>query len=126
LNLLLVEDNGAVGRAIAKSLRARGHAVTLVHGCADARTSSGYFDVGIFDISLPDGDGIQLCEQLLAEHRIGGALFCSGSIDDLLLERAQETAPVISKEASFWELCDAIQAAAPPRVEPGAASGPKG
>jgi len=125
LNLLLVEDNGAVGRAIAKSLRAQGHAVTLVHNYADARTAVGYFDVGIFDITLPDGDGIDLCEQLLKDRRIGGALFCSGSIDDLLLERAQETAPIISKEASFWELCDAIQAAAPTSAKGGPSAAPK-
>jgi CheY-like chemotaxis protein len=120
LNLLLVEDNAAVGRAIAKSLRAQGHTVTLVHTCADARTSLGSYDVGVFDITLPDGDGIELCEQLLRERRIAGALFCSGSVDDLLLERAEETAPVISKEASFWELCRAIEAAAPrPSATPG-------
>jgi DNA-binding response OmpR family regulator len=125
LNLLLVEDNGAVGRAIAKSLRTQGHAVTLVNNYAEARTTPGYFDVGIFDIALPDGDGIELCEQMLRDRRIGGALFCSGSIDDLLLERAQETAPIISKEASFWELCDAIKAAAPANAAPSASSAPK-
>ena len=112
MNLLLVEDNAAVGRAIEKSLRAQGHTVTLVNTCAEARATATHHDVGIFDITLPDGDGIELCEQLLKERRLGGALFCSGSVDDLLIERAQETAPVISKEASFWELCDAIQAAA--------------
>ena len=116
LNLLLVEDNGAVGRAIAKSLRAQGHTVTLVNNYADARATTGYFDVGVLDITLPDGDGIELCELLLKARRIGSALFCSGSIDDLLLERAQETAPIISKEASFQELCDAILAAAAPRA----------
>ena len=118
MNLLLVEDNGAVGRAIAKSLRAQGHTVTLVNNYADARATSGYFDVGVLDITLPDGDGIDLCEQLLKDRRIGGALFCSGSIDDLLLERAQETAPIISKEASFWELCNAILAVAPQSSPP--------
>jgi CheY-like chemotaxis protein len=116
LNLLLVEDNAAVGRAIAKSLRAQGHTVTLANSHAEARAAGAYFDVGVFDITLPDGDGIALCEQLLHEGRLGGALFCSGSVDDLLLERAQETAPVISKEASFWELCAAINAAAPART----------
>lgn len=125
MNLLLVEDNGAVGRAISKSLRARGHEVTLVHTYADARGTLGYFDVGIFDITLPDGDGIQLCEQLLQAGRVGGALFCSGSVDDLLLERAQETAPVVSKEASFWELCDAIQAAAPVATQRDPSTAPK-
>jgi CheY-like chemotaxis protein len=121
LNVLLVEDNGAVGRAIAKSLRAQGHSVTLVHTCAEARSVAGTFDVGVFDITLPDGDGIELCEQLQRERRIAGALFCSGSIDDLLLERAQETAPVVSKEASFWELSSAIQAACPAPVSTTAA-----
>jgi DNA-binding response OmpR family regulator len=126
LNLLLVEDNAAVGRAIAKSLRAQGHFVTLAHTYADARATTGYHEVGIFDITLPDGDGIELCELLLRERRIGGALFCSGSIDDLLLARAQETAPVVSKEGSFWELCDAIQAAVPrPSAAPSAAPSPK-
>jgi CheY-like chemotaxis protein len=118
LNLLLVEDNPAVGRAIAKSLRAQGHTVTLVNTCAEARATATHHDVGVFDITLPDGDGIELCEQLLKERRVAGALFCSGSVDDLLIERAQETAPVVSKEASFWELCDAIQAAAPAASRP--------
>jgi DNA-binding response OmpR family regulator len=127
LKILLVEDNGAVGRAIAKSLKAQGHLVTLAHTYADARAAVAHHDVGIFDITLPDGDGIELCEVLLREGRIGGALFCSGSIDDLLLERAEETAPVISKEASFWELSDAIasvakRTSAAPR---GASSPPK-
>jgi CheY-like chemotaxis protein len=117
LKLLLVEDNAAVGRAIAKSLRAQGHFVTLCNTYAEARSTISYHDVGVFDITLPDGDGIDLCESLLRERRIGGALFCSGSVDDLLLERAQETAPVVSKEASFWELVDAIKAAAPPGVD---------
>ncbi len=125
LKLLLVEDHAAVGRAIAKSLKAQGYVVTLVHNYADARTVAGYHDVGVFDITLPDGDGIELCERLLRERRVGGALFCSGSIDDLLLERAEETAPVISKEASFWELCDAIKAAAPrPSAAPSGSSSP--
>jgi CheY-like chemotaxis protein len=124
LNLLLVEDNGAVGRAIAKSLRAQGHTVTLVNSHAEACAVTGYFDVGVLDITLPDGDGIELCERLLKAQRIGGALFCSGSIDDLLLERAQETAPVISKEASFWELCEAILAAASKDPRPAGTSAP--
>lgn len=127
LRILLVEDNGAVGRAIAKSLRAQGHAVTLAHTYVDARLAAGQpHDVGIFDITLPDGDGIELCESLLREGRIGGALFCSGSVDDLLIERAEETAKVVSKEASFWELNDAITQVArrPSAAPPRGASGP--
>ena len=43
VNLLLVEDNAAVGRAIAKSLRAQGHTVTLANSNAEARAAAGYF-----------------------------------------------------------------------------------
>ncbi len=114
MKLLLVEDNAPIGRAIAKALRAQGHTVTLAHTYAQARNAGGYHDVGVFDITLPDGDGIELCELLTGEGRIGTALFCSGSIDDLLLDRAQQSAPVISKEVSFWELCRAIEGAARP------------
>ena len=113
MKLLLVEDNAAVGRAIAKSLSARGHAVTLAHTFAEACAAADYHDVGVFDITLPDGDGIELCELLLRDRRVGAALFCSGSVDDLLLERAERAAPVVSKEASFQELCRAIEAAKP-------------
>jgi CheY-like chemotaxis protein len=113
VDLLFVEDNAAVGRAMAKSLRARGYVVTLAHTCAEASSAPGPFDVGVFDITLPDGDGIELCELLLAKGSVRAALFCSGSIDDLLIQRAERAGPVISKEASFAELCLAIEAAGP-------------
>ncbi len=111
MKLLYVEDNRGIAQIVAKTLRLAGHDVTLRHGYADALQASGYHDVGLFDLTLPDGDGIDLCERLLAERRIGAALFCSGSIDDLLLERAAETAPVIRKDATLAELERALAAA---------------
>jgi DNA-binding response OmpR family regulator len=110
VNILLVEDNRAVGRAVAKSLEAQGHHVTLVHDCAATRSVTEPHDIGIFDITLDDGDGIELCRQLLGDGRVAGALFFSGSIDDLLVERAERVARVVAKEASFAELCAAIEA----------------
>lgn len=112
MNLLLVEDNGAFGRALAKALRSMGHSVTLLHSCEDARHATGYYEVGLFDIALADGDGIELCRSLLRRGSVGSALFCSGSIDDALIERAAQVARVVAKEASFAELCAAISSAA--------------
>ena len=120
MNLLLVEDNGAVGRAIAKSLRAQGHTVTLVNNYADARAASGYFDVGVLDITLPDGDGIELCELLLKERRIGGALFCSGSIDDLTTEEIRLIAGLNVKAARLTARDYASQLEAMPESMSGA------
>jgi two-component system response regulator DevR len=110
VNILLVEDNRPVGRAVAKSLEAQGHRVTLTHDCAAARAVSEPHQLGLFDISLEDGDGIELCRELLSDGRVAGALFFSGSIDDILVERAERVARVVAKEASFAELCAAIEA----------------
>ena len=77
MNLLLVEDNGAVGRAIAKSLRAQGHTVTLVNSYADARAASGYFDVGVLDTF-----GLA---QVLAE---ANAIVLADKFDRMALDRA--------------------------------------
>lgn len=110
MKLLYVEDNRGIAQIVAKTLRLAGHDVTLLHGYADALQVGEYHDVGLFDLSLPDGDGIDLCERLLAAQRIGAALFSSGSIDDLLLARAAETAPVIAKNATFTELERALAA----------------
>ena len=70
LNLLLVEDNAAVGRAIAKSLRAQGHTVTLANSYAEARATTASFDVGIFDIKLARGNGIDALVE--ARRRVPG------------------------------------------------------
>jgi CheY-like chemotaxis protein len=118
VKLLYVEDNRGIALIVAKTLRMGGHDVTLRHGYADALRVDDYHDVGLFDLSLPDGDGIDLCERLLAERRIGAALFCSGSVDDLLLARAAETAPVIAKDATFAELERALAAVHEP-LNPG-------
>ena len=100
MKLLYVEDHRAIAQVVAKTLRLAGHEVTLLHSQAEALAVGQDHDVGIFDLGLPDGDGIELCERLLREGRIGAALFCSNSIDELLLERAARTAPVIGKDAS--------------------------
>jgi DNA-binding response OmpR family regulator len=104
VRVLIVEDNTAMARAIEKSLRVHGHAISLVHSAAAARAESTSFDVGVFDISLPDGDGVELAEQLLAERRVRHVLFFSGAVDDYMIDRAQVTGRVLPKDQSFSEL----------------------
>lgn len=113
VRVLLVEDNAALGRTLAKTLEQRGFHVTLAGSAETARGETGPFDVGVFDITLRDGDGIELARSLLERGTVGGALFCTGSVDDWLVSRARRTGAVVYKDASLTELCEAIRGAAP-------------
>src|SRR5690606_40337845 len=52
--VLLVEDDPAVARGLARLLMARGLSVDIALSCSAARSLPGHFDLGIFDIELTD------------------------------------------------------------------------
>lgn len=62
MNILLIEDDLAVGRALQSVLQDDGHGVVWVRLAAEARLRIGdaAFDAALLDLSLPDGDGLDL------------------------------------------------------------------
>ncbi|MEZ5659731.1 MAG: response regulator [Burkholderiaceae bacterium] len=68
MRLLLIEDDGMVGEAVATALRADGHVVDWVRrrdpGDTALRTHD--YDALLLDLGLPDGDGLELLRQLRA------------------------------------------------------------
>ena len=72
LQLLLVEDDGRLAQMVADYLRQAGwqveHAADLAHARAALASSSARFDALVLDLMLPDGDGLDLCRQLRADH----------------------------------------------------------
>lgn len=104
MNVLIVEDNSAIARAVTKALRGYGHVTTSVGSAEQARASGTGFDVGVFDISLPDGDGIELAEELRSKGAVRHILFFSGSVDDYMIERAEKAGRVLPKQQSFADL----------------------
>jgi DNA-binding response OmpR family regulator len=109
--VLAVEDNAIVARPLARFLAHSGYDVRHVDSCASARALQEVFDVGVFDIELADGSGIDLCVELRARGRIRGAIFYTGIVDAALLERAAQVAVVIRKTQSAEALRRAICAA---------------
>jgi len=71
MRLLIVEDEVRIAEILRKSLGKAGFTVDAVASCADARAVLAVcpYDIAIFDLALPDGDGLTL----LGDLRSGGS-----------------------------------------------------
>jgi CheY-like chemotaxis protein len=97
INILLVDDHYDTNRAMARLLERMGYNVRTadsVKAALDAACGT-RFDLLISDIGLPDGSGLELMRQLMAEHPPikGIALSGFGMEEDVKK----------SKEAGFYE-----------------------
>ncbi len=110
LQVLLLEDDPVIARALSRSLRQAGHTVTVVERCQRARELRQEFDVAVLDLELPDGPSLDLADELLGLGSARAVLFFSGASDPLLLNRAARIGEVVSKSAPFEELLQAIEA----------------
>lgn len=64
--ILLVEDDSYLSQGLTELLERNGYAVTAADRllAAQEHLRSVRFDLLIFDVTLPDGDGVSLCQQL--------------------------------------------------------------
>jgi len=70
IRLLLVEDDVDLRDAVGHNLERAGFVVDAAKGLADALTAMGVqrYDAVILDLSLPDGDGLELLRRLRSRH----------------------------------------------------------
>jgi DNA-binding response OmpR family regulator len=107
--LLLVEDEATLARAMARLLRRSGYDVFLAGACDEAGQAPGTFSLGVFDVDLPDGDGVELAERLLREGVVRRAVFFSGTTNDQQRQRATKLGAFVEKTAGFPQLFAMIQ-----------------
>jgi len=107
--LLLLEDETALARAVARLLRRAGFEVFLASTCEEARRAPGTFSLAIFDIQLPDGDGVALAEELLERGAVRRIVFFSGTLSGLDRRRAQRLGPFVEKSMGFAALHATIE-----------------
>lgn len=114
LRLLLVEDDTRLAGLLQRGLRAEGYAVDVAGTAEEARwlATENPFDVLIFDVMLPDGDGFALCEEL---RRAGNwtpvlMLTARDSVNDRVRGLDAGADDYLVKPHSFAELAARVRA----------------
>jgi CheY-like chemotaxis protein len=82
-NVLVVEDHADSARALARLLKAMGYTVDVASGLAEARqkTDEDHFDLLISDLTLLDGNGLDLMRHLREQNSSIKAIALSGHND---------------------------------------------
>jgi len=92
LRILVVEDEPATLRLMARLLRGLGHTVMTANTIATTLEAldSGRFDLIVSDIGLPDGSGLDLMRQAVARHGPIPAIALTGYGMEEDIRRSQE------------------------------------
>ena len=107
LNILLVEDEAATLRLMARLLKGLGHRVTSAGTVADAWVAfqAGDFDMIVSDIGLPDGTGLDLLRKVKAVRRVPAiALTGYGMDEDVRRSREAGFTTHMTKPIDFTKL----------------------
>jgi DNA-binding response OmpR family regulator len=115
-DLLLVEDDLLLARALQRSLVARGIRARHVARCATAAALRGPFVAGVFDIDLPDGDGVELARLLAFRGVVQRVLFYTACAHPARLARARDLGTVFTKSGNLNPLMDMLLPKAPARA----------
>ena len=64
MNIFVLEDDEAIGIGLSYSLENEGYTVTVEKTVASAKSAiaKGSFDLYILDLTLPDGNGYEICK----------------------------------------------------------------
>ncbi len=108
-HVLLLEDEGALARAIDRRLRRDGYTVAVCETLANARLAAGRRppDLAVLDLRLPDGHGLEFLEWLRAE--IAGlpaiVMTAYGELDDAIAAMRLGAVDFLKKPLDLDALC---------------------
>ena len=112
MHLLIIEDDIDLGRALLAALRPEGFTATWVRCMADALAlgEEEVFDAVLLDLTLPDGEGLELLQTWRAGGRTVPVLMITARVE--LEDRVQglNAGPMTSlsnplRWPSWWRAC---------------------
>ena len=112
--ILIVEDDGLLNRTLAYNLASDGYEVISAynyHGAVRYLKETEY-DVVLLDISLPDGNGLDLCEEILERGQQTYIIFITANDKESDMLKGYEVggADYITKPFSIAVLCKKVAA----------------
>jgi DNA-binding NarL/FixJ family response regulator len=112
IRIMIVEDHASIRQALAHmlNLEPRFSVVSQAGSLAEAREAMEEVDVVILDLGLPDGNGIELLQDLhdLKQDTMVLVLSASTSYQQYALAIEEGAAAVMHKSTSMDEIIDAI------------------
>jgi DNA-binding response OmpR family regulator len=69
----------------------------IASSAAEVRKVDGTYEIAIVDVNLPDGNGIDLYDELRAAHRVGHGIFFTATDNEQDKARAALSGRLISK-----------------------------
>ena len=95
--VLVIEDDPTVARALRRALGVASVDCLIASSIAEVRAAQGKFRVAIVDVNLPDGNGIDLYDELLANERVGCGIFFTATENESDKARASSVGTLIPK-----------------------------
>lgn len=114
--LLLLEDDISLVEGLAYMLRREGYHTNIVRTVREARKAllepGSDYDLLILDVTLPDGTGYEVCEQVRASKNQVPILFLTASDEELSIIRGLDSGgdDYLTKPFRMGELCSRIRA----------------
>ncbi len=106
--ILVVEDDAVVSRAISRALSRLGCEVIAAPSCLAARALACRFELGVFELELGDGSGVDLARAMLDAGQVEFAAFFTAEFDPRRLGQARRLGPLVKKSEGVDALAPVV------------------
>ncbi len=109
VRVLVVDDNEPLALVISRVFTTRGLQVDTARSIAEASALERHYTVGVFDIELGDGSGVDLAERMVLANQVERVVFFTGGVAPMQLARAERLGPVFDKGRGVADVADWIE-----------------